>query len=88
MIDCRTREAFNSRTEAWRDLACAIVMQAIDDYSMYLIRSQKEQKSKLWSERLLELDDFFHSDFCSSIIAVDPESMMVAIREKALKKRG
>ena len=88
MIDCRTRGAFNACTEPWRNLACAIVMQAVDDYSLYLMKSRKEPKNRFWSKQLLDLDGFFHSDFCLSVITVDPDFMIATIRGNALKKGG
>ena len=57
-------------TECWKRLACAIVLQAVEDYLM--MENEEERK---------EIEDFFRSAWFAEYFETDPEELIHMLKE-------
>lgn len=57
--------------ECWQDLGNAIVMQAVKDYRKAVAILKRYPKHKGALEVKAEVEEFFHSDWYSTICKVD-----------------
>ncbi len=57
--------------DAWKRLACAVVLQAIEDYLM-LERAEARE----------EIEEFLHSDWFSTLCGIDPDRLIRMMKEE------
>lgn len=58
-------------TECWKRLACAIVLQAVEDYLMMENEEERE-----------EIEDFFRSAWFAEYFETDPEELIHMLKEE------
>ena len=70
--------------DTYEKLANAIILQAVKDYRDALKRLKKHPQSETASAAKREVDRFFRSDWYMTLTTVDPEMLIIKLKEEVM----
>lgn len=65
--------------EAYKNLANAIILSAVNDYKKLLIK-YKKNPTRYTFRQLKYIENFFKSDYCNSLTKLNTEQLILDIR--------
>ena len=68
---------------AYRELAAAIVLQAVKDYRTAIRRRRRHPGNKGARMRIREIERFFRSEWYGQLSDVEPDEMIRTLRKEA-----
>ena len=69
----------------YQALANAIIEQAVKDYRAALKVLRRHPDSKAAMETAMEVERFFHSDWYTTLMDIDPDYLINRLRKEAVK---
>ena len=70
---------------AYKELAAAIVLQAVKDYRAAVRRKKRDSGNRGARMRIRECERFFRSRWYGMLTDIDPEEVIRALREEVRK---
>ena len=67
--------------ENWEDLANAIILSAVEDYTDVYKRLRRHPTSKAGKNEISKLERFFYSDWYAMLTDVDPRYLLNKLQE-------
>lgn len=71
--------------KCWEDLANAIVLQALEDYSAACLRLEKRPARREWAERKRSIEHFFASCWFRCLSGADPRLLLETARKEKIR---
>ena len=74
--------AEKTKTDAWQDLANAIIISAAKDYRKALRRLRRRPDNKSAEAEIVSLERFFRSDWYAMLTRVNGEALIRKLKEE------
>ena len=71
--------------ECWENLANAIILQALEDYSAACLRLKKCPCRREWTERKRSIEHFFSSRWFRCLSGADPRLLLETARKENVR---
>lgn len=70
--------------DSYERLANAIILQAVKDYRNALKRLKKHPRNETALYTKIEVERFFHSDWCTELSTIDSEMLIRKLKEEVI----